>query len=82
MYSSFLRCQVYFTDLEKLCYVINLLSYMKTFKMLTITKAEKSRTALCSVRELNKGMKERPILGPHVMIYSQFSRPALPTSSL
>ena len=45
MYSSFLRCQVYFTDLEKLCYVINLLSYMKTFKMLTITKAEKSRTA-------------------------------------
>ena len=32
---------------------------MKKFKMLTITKAEKSRRALCSVRELNKGMKER-----------------------
>ena len=30
--------------------------------MLTITKAEKSRTALCSVRELNKGMKERATL--------------------
>ena len=55
---------------------------MKTFKMLTITKAEKSRTALCSVRELNKGIKERAILGPYVMIYSQFSRPALPISSL
>ena len=81
MYSSFLRCQVYFTDLEKLCYVINLLLYMKTFKMLNITKAEKSRTALCSVRELNKGMKERATLGPYVMIYSQFSRPTLPISS-
>ena len=55
---------------------------MKAFKMLTITQAEKNRTALCSVRELNKGMKERAILGPYVMIYSQFSRPALPISSL
>ena len=82
MYSSFLRCQVYFTDLEKLCYVINLLLCMKAFKMLTITQAEKNRTALCSVKELNKGMKERATLGPYVMIYSQFSRPALPTSSL
>ena len=54
---------------------------MKTFKMLIITKAEKSRIALCSVRELNKGMKERATLGPYVMIYSQFSRPALPISS-
>lgn len=54
---------------------------MKTFKMLNITKAEKSRTAPCSVRELNKGMKERATLGPYVMIYSQFSRPALPISS-
>ena len=54
---------------------------MKTFKMLNITKAEKSCTALCSVRELNKGMKERVTLGPSVMIYSRFSRPALPISS-
>ena len=54
---------------------------MKTFKMLTITQAEKSRTALCSMRELNKGMKERATLGSYVMIYSQFSRPALPISS-
>lgn len=53
----------------------------ENIKMLNITKAEKSRTALCSVRELNKGMKERATLGPYVMIYSQFSRPALPISS-
>ena len=57
IYSSFLRYQVYVGDLEKPCYAINILFYAKTFQIPNISRAGKSCTALCAVRELNKGSR-------------------------